>query len=218
MKKLSLLVFLFSICATAFSQQIRLNAYTNYVFEDNVNSSYSNTQYYNGQIQDGFQWGAGLEYMATKSYGIELSYLRQDTKIPIEYYRNGPRKNILDAGINYILLGGARHFSNGGKVEGFAGGSVGTAIISLKNAEENYSDNLTKFAWALHAGGNLWMSEKVGLKLQAQLTSAVQSVGGGFYLGTGGAGVGVNAYSTMMQFALGGGLVFRFDQQKKPGK
>jgi len=37
----------------------------------------------------------------------------------------------------------------------------------------------------------------------------VQSVGDGFYFGTGGAGAGVSTYSSMLQFALRGGLTFK---------
>ena len=44
--------------------------------------------------------------------------------------------------------------------------------------------------------------------MQAGLLSAVQSVGGGVYFGTGGAGAGVSGYSTFYQWNLGGGLVF----------
>ena len=58
---------------------------------------------------------------------------------------------------------------------------------------------------------NFWASEKIGIKLQAQLLSVAQATGGGLYFG-GGAGVAVSSYSTIYQFGLGGGLVFRFGQ------
>ncbi len=35
---------------------------------------------------------------------------------------------------------------------------------------------------------------------------------GGFYFGTGGVGAGVSSYSTMYQFGVGGGLVFKLGQ------
>jgi len=41
------------------------------------------------------------------------------------------------------------------------------------------------------------------------LLSAVQSLGGSFYFGTGGSGAGVSAYSTMYQWGLGGGLTLK---------
>jgi hypothetical protein len=54
------------------------------------------------------------------------------------------------------------------------------------------------------------VAQNIGIKLQAQLLSAVQSLGGGIFVGTGGVGAGVASYSTLYQFGLGGGLVFRF--------
>jgi hypothetical protein len=53
------------------------------------------------------------------------------------------------------------------------------------------------------------VSEKVGIKLTAQLQSAVQSMGGGFFIGTGGVSAGVSSFSSLMQFGLGTGLVFK---------
>jgi hypothetical protein len=52
----------------------------------------------------------------------------------------------------------------------------------------------------------------VGVKLQAQLLSITQSVGGGVFFGTGGASAGISSYSSVYQFSLGGGLVFELGQ------
>lgn len=111
--------------------------------------------------------------------------------------------------MNYILLGGSNYFKTGGKREPYAGASAGIAIINIKNADAGANDNLTKFAWTIKLGTNIWLTDKVGLKLQADLLSAVQSAGGSFYFGTGGSGAGVSTYSTMYQLGLGGGLTFK---------
>jgi hypothetical protein len=47
------------------------------------------------------------------------------------------------------------------------------------------------------------------LKLQMQLVSVSQGFGGGAYFGTGGAGVGLQSYSSVYQFGMGGGLAFK---------
>jgi hypothetical protein len=202
------------VSVNAQSQGIRLNAYSSYVFDDQVDSYYDQTDYYNGTIKGGYQWGAGLEYMVRPNYGVELMYLRQDTKAPLNYYNNGVKFANFDLGINYIMLAGNRYFSKpGGMVEGFAGGMLGVDVTSVKNPTNGNSTTKTFFSWGFRGGANIWASEKVGIKLQAQLLSAVQSVGGGFYFGTGGAGAGVSTLSSMYQFGLGGGLVF-----KLPGK
>ncbi len=99
----------------------------------------------------------------------------------------------------------------GGKAEGFGGMGLGVAFIDSKDPLHQVDSNSsTAFAWQLRGGVIIWGSEKIGIKLQAQLQSAVQSVGGGVYFGTGGAGAGVSTYSSLLQFGLGGGLVFNF--------
>jgi hypothetical protein len=130
----------------------------------------------------------------------------------MDYYYNGLQYKVFDLAMNYILLGGTNYFQTGGKVEPYAGLAAGVGIFNIKNAESGNDNTATKFTWTLKLGTNLWLSEKVGLKLQADLLSAVQSMGGGLYFGTGGAGAGVSTYSTMYQWGLGGGLVFKVGQ------
>lgn len=207
-----ILSFLVTFMITGFTtaQEIRLNAFTKYVFDDKVDSYNSSTSYFEGTIEGGFQWGLGLEYMAHPTKGIELKYLRQEAQVPMQYYLNGQNNKTFDVDINYVLLGGNNYFKTGGKVEPYGGLSLGMAIFKLKNPEASATDDSAiKFAWELKLGTNIWLSDKVGLKLQADVASAVQSAGGGLYFGTGGAGAGVSTYSTMYQFGLGGGLTFK---------
>ena len=204
------------LLCTAGAQETRLNAYGAYVFDDKIDSYWDNNAgYYTGRIEGGFQWGAGIEYLATPFYGIELKYLRQDAKAPMAYLvdASGPKSTTFDVGLNYIMLGGKRYLPKG-KAEPFGGLALGAAILSIKNPESGNDLTRTKFAWNLNAGLNYWAAPTVGLKFQAQLLSAVQSIGGGMFIGTGGVGAGVSSYSSMMQFSLGGGLVFRFPQRK----
>jgi hypothetical protein len=206
----SLIVVLFIAFALPASAQLRLNAYTGYTFDDNVDSYYDNTSYYDGKIKGGFQWGVGLEFQVRPDYGVELLYLRQDTKAPMTYYQNGVKFTEFDLGVNYIMLGGTRYFRrSGSKIEGFGGAQLGVNIFGLENPSNGKSTDKTFFAWGLKGGMNIWASEKVAIKLQAGLLSAVQSVGGGFYFGTGGAGAGLSSYSTIYQFTLGSGLVIK---------
>lgn len=199
------------ISLAAFSQKVRLNAYGAYVFDDKFDTYYSSNVYLNGKIKGGFQWGAGVEYEVRPDYGVELVYLRQDTQAPI-YYSSGllPEQNI-ELGINYIMLGGMRYLSTvgDGKLEPYGGLLLGMAIYENKEPQGSQESGATKFAWGARLGTNIWFSESVGIKLQAYLLSAVQGAGGGLYVGTGGAGAGVSTYSTLYQFGLGGGLVFK---------
>lgn len=212
MKKIILSIMLFAgLTGIAVAQNIRFNGFAEYIFDDRIDSYYSNTDYYDGKIKGGFQWGCGLEFLVDETKGIELKYLRRDATVPIDYYSNGLKYKVFDLAMNYILLGGSNYFQTGSMVEPYAGAAVGVGIFSLKNAES--SDNsATKFTWAVKLGTNLWLSEKIGLKIQADLLSAVESMGGSLYFGTGGVGAGVSTYSTMYQIGIGGGLVFKLGE------
>ncbi|MEP7129389.1 MAG: hypothetical protein ABI729_10995 [Chitinophagales bacterium] len=212
MKKLISLILTIFLCSSlSHAQNIRLNLYSAYVFPDRFDSYYDAYNYYNGQIQDGFQWGGGLEYLVNPAYGVELLYYREDTDAPNTeyYYNNKIQHSDLDLAINYVLLGGVRHIQKpGGKVDGFGGLMAGMVIANITNPDTNNSSTPTKFAWGIRGGANIWASERVAIKLQVQLLSAVQAMGGGLYFGTGGVGAGVSSFSTIYQFGLGGGLAF----------
>lgn len=203
-------IFLAGIATLSTAQNVRFNAYAAYVFDDNVDSYYDPYNYYRGRINGGFQWGGGLEFMVDQTKGIELKYLRRDAVAPMEYYKDGAvRYKDFDLAMNYILIGGSNYFKTGGKVEPYAGAAIGMNIISAKNVDVSTDNTTTKFAWGVKLGTNIWATEKVGLKLQADLLSVVQSAGGSFYFGTGGSGAGLSAYSTVYQWVLGGGLTFK---------
>jgi hypothetical protein len=222
MKKRTILFFLpCIICFSSYAQEFRLNAYSSYVFDNSVSSYYSSTSYFDGKIKGGFRWGVGTEYLVHPGLGIELKYLQQNTSAPVTYYdyrANRVRDADLDFNESFIMLG-ANGYKRQNNFEPYAGMHMGVALLNAKNTESGGEDlSATKFAWDIHLGTNIFFSEKVGIKLQADLVSAVQGVGGGLYFGTGGVSTGVSSYSTMLQFGLGGGLVFRFPKtttQKK---
>lgn len=209
---LSLALFLM-MSNIAEAQKIRLNGYSAYVFDDRVDSYYDANNYYDGTIKGGFQWGVGIEYMVHQTKGIEVKYLRQDAIAPMNYYYNGVQFKEFELGLNYILIGGSNYFKTaGGIVEPYAGLGLGLAIFSIKNPEPGTDSSKEKFAWNVKAGTNIWLTDRVGIKLQAELISAVQSAGGGFYFGSGGSGAGISTYSSMYQWSLGGGLTFKIGQ------
>ncbi len=212
MKKIFLLLIAtIAITTITQAQQIRLNTYAIGGFSDRVSSYYDSRNNFNGQVNGGFIWGGGFEFMAHKYYGVELMYNRMDTKAPMTYY-NGSltvQNKTFDMGLNQIMLGFNRYFPSGNpKIEPYAGACLGLSIFDLKNPDSGGSSSYTKFGYGFRTGVNIWASKKVALKLQGQVFSAAQSVGGGFYFGTGGSGAGVSTYSTFFQFGLGGGLTF----------
>lgn len=207
MKKILFMLFLVLSGWSSAQAQLRLNGYAGYNFDNSFDSRYSNTSYFYGLVKGGLMWGAGVEYLLGPDYGLELIYFRQDTEAPVNYYDDGDVSDIIDLGINYIMVGGVRYLEVGEVFEPYGGLMAGLGIYSNKNPKPGEPNSNTAFGWGVRLGSNIWFTESVGIKVQAQLLSAVQGVGGGFYFGTGGVGSSFRAYSTMYHFGLGGGLV-----------
>lgn len=218
MKKLSLIAVFIFTSTILIAQELRLNTYAGYIFKDQVDSYYSSSSYFNGTIQDGLRWGLGLEYHIPDRGAIEIQYLRQDTNAPTVYQDGGIlggqlQQTTFDMAINYIYINGTRYFPVSEQVEPFAGAGVGMGIFSVSNPDNGISNSATKFAWQVRGGSNFWLAENIALRVQASLVSATQAIGGGLYFGTGGVGGGLSSYSSLLQFGLEGGLVFRIPQK-----
>lgn len=211
-------VFMPNLYAQSFSADKRVTLYGSYTFDDSFDSYYDYGNYYQGKINDGMLYGVGFEFEFRPSAFVELSYLRETTTAPTQYYTGGvfSQYSEFDVALNYIMLGVNHSFKKpGSKVEGFGGLSLGMALGNLDNNATNpslrISEDFTKFAWGLKAGAIVWASPNFGIKLQAQLLSIAQSIGGGFYYGTGGGGGGISTYSSIYQFSLGGGLTYNLN-------
>lgn len=201
MKKGILLTGFVLVLATAVWAQpsITLLTFESYTFADKFE-----TEYGTGKIQDGFQWGGGLEVGLANNAAIELIY--QNIKTDVNY-QGFDKQYTGNVGINYMLLGGTRYAPLNDKISGFGSLDLGAAWSNPDASLD--SESITKFAWGGRLGVRIQASEKVSLRLHAQLLSPVQWSGGGFYFGTGGAGAGVTTGSTIYQFNLGGSLNFR---------
>jgi len=201
MKKSILLIgFVFAMATAVWAQpSITLLTFESYTFADKFD-----TEYGNGKIQDGFQWGGGLEIGFSDNAALELIYQNIKTDVTYQGFDNDYTGNV---GINYMLIGGTRYAPLNDKISGFGSMDLGAAWSNPDASLD--SESVTKFAWGGRLGLRIQTSEKVSLRLHAQLLSPVQWTGGGFYFGTGGGGAGVTAGSTIYQFNLGGSLNFR---------
>ena len=210
MKKILILVALSVSMATAFSQEVRLNLYNAYVFNENFKASNDVNTYYNGTLNGGYQWGAGVEYVPFPQGSIELLYQHQSTHAPTTY-KDGVASSVknenFDVGLNYIMLSADGHMGNN-KIEGYGGIMVGVLLDDVKAPSTGGTANNTDFAWGGRLGANIWVSKKVGIKLQALLLSGSRATGGDLYFGFYGPVV-LTTYSNIYQFSLGGGLTFK---------
>ncbi|MBL7845661.1 MAG: hypothetical protein KF846_12210 [Cyclobacteriaceae bacterium] len=200
MKRLSLLAAaLFAASFLMAQPTITLLTFESYTFADKFD-----TQYGTGKIQDGFQWGLGLEFGLAETAAIELIYQNLKTDA---YYQGIDARYDGKVGINYALVGGTKYAPLNDKIAGFGTLDLGVAWSSPD--ESLASESVTKFAIGGRLGVRISTSERVSLRLHAQLLSPVQWAGGGFYFGTGGSGAGVSTGSTIYQFNLGGSVNFK---------
>lgn len=182
MKKLLLIagIALCSLSANAQGQgDISLDLYGGYTFEDRI---YADAAYVD--INDGFQYGAGLEFFLRETKSLEVKYLRMDTKTPIylnSYYGNMFSGAQLNEGndssaINYVLLAGNNYFQTANpKVLPFIGLGLGVGWADGDQSTD------ARFAWDLKAGVKIKTSDSVSLKLHGYFQTIWGSYGSSTY-------------------------------------
>jgi hypothetical protein len=178
------------------AQAVRLNAYGGYTFADKFNFS-GYYGYDQARIDESGHWGGGLEIEIRPRKAIEIYYQSQPTTGRLL----GPSLDdyTKDMTVSYLMLGGLGYAGND-KIKGFGGLMLGAAFFNSDGV------NSTKFGIGGRLGLLISPNQKIGIRLGAQVLSAVQGAGGGFYFGTGGAGAGVSTYSSLYQFGVFGGL------------
>ena len=213
MKKIVLVLSMMATSLIGFSQEVRLNLYSGYVFNDAVDSRFDAFNYYSGTIKGAYQWGAGMEFMAAPKTGIEASFQRMNTTAPMSYYKVGAQSSTFNLNMNQLMVGVNRYFrGEGSMAEFYTGAQAGLMIGNWKNPTNYNNGTLEKFSWGVKAGLNIWPMSNLGIKLQGQMQSAYQAIGSKLYSGTGGSGAGLATASSLYQFGLVGGIIFRFPQ------
>lgn len=195
---LFILLFITGMAAQA-QPTITLLTFESYTFSDKFD-----TEYGTGKIEDGFQWGGGLEFGLQETVAIELIYQNMKTDVTYQGFNDRYSGKV---GINYVLLGGTKYAPLNDKISGFGTFNAGVAWSNPDKSLD--SESVTKLALGARLGIRIMATEKVSFRIHGQVLSPVQWAGGGFYFGTGGSGAGVSTGSTIWQWNLGGSLNYR---------
>jgi len=165
-------------------------------------------------IEGNFKMDNAMSYGGTLSVGIghnvfgEFSYSRSDTKGIYRKY-SGNTDYDYDMAVQYFQLGGIKAVGNG-PVRPFLLFSGGAAWFQMK--DNNINDEVV-FSMALGGGLKVFLSDRIGLRLQGRLLMPLYVHGGGFFVGIGPGGPtgGVSFGSTLLtpQGDFTGALVFR---------
>ena len=201
MKKiLIVLVAILAIQGVARSQTISLVGYGGYVFGDKLNFTNASAD-----IQGSGWWGAAIEGINAHGNALELLYQQQNTTVTVNGYFNGNNREDKGAGgsLHWILLNFERYFiQQDSHVMPYGGLGLGVLLTS-----SNQSSGYSYFAWDAKLGVKLKTSGRVGFKLQAQLLSSTAASGSAWYYG-----YYYTTYTTLWQFALGGGITIDFSK------
>ncbi len=201
MKKFNLILSLITCLALSAVAQptVTLMTFESYTFSDKFD-----TQYGKGKVQDGFQFGGGLEIGLNETKAFEIIYQHLKTDV---YYQGFDQRYDGNVNISYIMLGGTNYLNASDVISVFGTFNAGAGIFTPNSTLK--SGTISRLTLGGRLGIRIMPSDKVSLRLHMQLFSPVQWAGGGFYFGSGGSGAGVSTGSTIYQFNLGGSLNYR---------
>jgi len=206
LKKPALLLFLFLLtCLEGISQSFEITPFSGYTFDHSFpiyggRAKLGGGQTFGGML--GFQIQENIELETFYSYQSGTSTARSSS------IQGDVRTN---NSAHYILIGANRLFSNSSQVTFFSGLKMGAGILSFQNNEFN---DISRFAVGINGGMKYFASDRVGLRLQANLMMPISNVGGSLWWSPGsGTSVGLSSFSSVIQFGFTGGIVFRLSKQ-----
>jgi hypothetical protein len=160
------------------------------------------------KFEDGPNYGFGIDIGIQRGVFVELNYTQNQTKVRLERY-NGPTEQLFDMNTHYFQIGAQYEFKKSPKQKAFPY-TLATLGATLFDAKDATRTDEWRFSVAFGGGGKFYLSDKLGLRLQARMLIPMTFSGGGMWCGTGGCGVGVGAWTPLVQFDFTVGVFFKF--------
>ena len=157
-------------------------------------------------INDAAYYGGVLGFRVEREVMLEFQYVYQPTKSSFDDYGSGPEIELSNIDVHYIMFGAMYEKPFSRTAFGYGGLLIGTSGIVPDN---NYESEW-RLAFGLALGAKFMISEKIGLKIQAQGLFPVQWSGGNFYVEADGTGYSITAGTSITQINVGGGLFYAF--------
>ena len=166
-------------------------------------------------IDGAVDYGGTIDYSIRPGYAVELLYAYVPTQARFASVGIGiPSSESAGVGLHWIQIGGLVSRPMG-RIEPFGALSAGMVVIHASTLR--FQDGTTydggdtvRFAFAAGLGFKVWLTESIGLRFEARALVPVYFSGGGLWVGTGGASVGLSGGIPFAQFDFTGGLSFRF--------
>ncbi len=172
---------------------------------------------YNGSviIDGSTDFGGTLDYSIRPGYAVELLYAYVPTHARFASFTTGVASSeSTPVGLHWIQIGGQVSRPMG-RIEPF--GAVTAGLVIIHPSSLHFQDGSTysgsdavEFAFTAGLGFKVWLTDNVGLRFEARALVPVYFTGGGFWVGGGGAAVGLSGGIPFAQFDFTGGLSVRF--------
>jgi opacity protein-like surface antigen len=207
---LSSLIVLISLSSIS-AQKVEITPFYGAAFNGKVTA-------YNGDlnIRDAGMYGVTLDIAVQPGMQLELFYSRSDTRADFKEYR-GDTYKLTDMSVNYFQIGAVRHAMKKDNIVVYGVGTLGATLFSPSGEpysvddggpeEQYYYEDWWLFSLTLGGGAKIFLSERVGIKLEGRLMMPITWAGGGFMVGSGGGGFYLGGGSAILQASLMAGLV-----------
>jgi hypothetical protein len=141
-------------------------------------------------------YGGAIDIVVQRDLQLELLYIYSpmETRFVSQTFAY-PSSGYTDLGVHYMQIGYVKGLKKG-KIEPFGAFTLGAVLFSpgdfvLDNGTKITPSDTWRFAMTLGGGAKIFLSEKIGIRLQARLLIPVYFSGAGMYVGTGGGGLAV---------------------------
>ena len=196
-RKIWLLLILVAFAAPLSAQNIQITPFYGFIMGGSMNV-------YEGKLNIKDSWNYGFMFDLEVQPGIQLefSYTYQDSYLELQK-TFGVNEKLFDIGVHTWQLGVLREMRQD-NIGVFGVGGLGFTNYSPQDAE--YSNEYL-FSVTAGLGAKLYVSDRIGLRLQGRLLFPINWAGGGLWCGPGGCSVGINSGSYIMQGDITGGLI-----------
>jgi hypothetical protein len=214
MKKITLILAFIALGTTIKAQNnIELTGTYGWSVNGSVNGYYGTVD-----MKDAATYGGNLSVEVKEFTWVEFTYNRSSTQFAGNYY-NGFFSQFIsgDMVMENYQIGVLRELKDG-KVKPFTFFKLGGARYFGENTYNktdftNTSFDSWKFSANLGLGAKIFLSDRIGIRLQTSLLMPLTFDGVGIYVGAGSGGVstggGASFYVPILHWDLSGGLIFR---------
>ncbi|GHB52555.1 outer membrane beta-barrel protein [Mongoliitalea lutea] len=200
-KHLLLLGILFFLLLESKAQNLEITPFTGYTFNHSLPIVGGRATLGGGQA-----WGGMLGFQLNDFTEVEVLYSWQGGT-------STARSTAIQSNVNtrtnanYIMIGGNRLFPVSSQMAFFSGLKAGAGILAFPDGDFR---DISRFAVGLNGGMKYFVSDNIGIRLQANLMMPISNVGANLWWSPGGGTqVGVSGWSSVVQFGFTGGLIFR---------